>query len=64
MNEAAKLLFNHTDFQSFFEGEYWCKHIRLYIYEAYWKQEEDEKFYHFGQSFFKKHGAIHSRNAN
>jgi tRNA pseudouridine38-40 synthase len=22
MNEAAKLLFNHTDFQSFFEGEY------------------------------------------
>lgn len=42
MNEAAKLLFNHTDFQSFSKVNTDVNTFDCTIYEAYWKQEDEK----------------------
>lgn len=41
MNEAAKLLFNHTDFQCFSKVNTDVNTFDCTIFQAYWKQEND-----------------------
>jgi tRNA pseudouridine38-40 synthase len=42
MNDAAKLLFNHTDFQSFSKVNTDVNTFDCSIFEAYWKQENEK----------------------
>ncbi len=42
MNEAAKLLFKHNDFQSFSKVNTDVNTFNCTIFEAYWKKEEDQ----------------------
>ncbi|HJR99674.1 MAG TPA: tRNA pseudouridine(38-40) synthase TruA [Flavobacterium sp.] len=42
MNEAAKLLFNHTDFQCFSKTNTDVNTFDCTIFEAYWKKEENK----------------------
>ena len=41
MNEAAKILFNHTDFQCFSKVNTDVNTFDCTIFEAHWKQEND-----------------------
>ena len=42
MNEAAKLLFNHTDFQCFSKVNTDVNTFNCDIFEAYWKQQDNQ----------------------
>ena len=68
MNEAAQILFQHTDFQCFSKVNTDVNTFDCTIFEAYWtrgtaEQENGKSGFHdFGQSFFTKYGSLYCGN--
>ena len=52
MNEAAKILMLHEDFECFSKIHTDVKHFRCKIYEAYWEQKEDQLLFHISANRF------------
>ncbi len=52
MNEAAKILLLHEDFECFSKIHTEVKHFRCKIYEAFWEQKEDQLLFHITANRF------------